>query len=101
MHSASGLPPPNPLANPKPDANQLMEYEMQRRNSRQRIEKLNVLRQKEMADETTRLLVLARQVREETAAGPASLSAIELNKIEAIEKLARSVREKMEFTFTP
>lgn len=101
MHNPSGLPPPNPLANPKPDANAIMEFEMQRRAAMQRIEKLNTLRQKEMTSETAMLLALARDVHAKTAADPKSLSAIEMHKIEAIEKLARSVREKMEFTVTP
>ncbi|HEY9125843.1 MAG TPA: hypothetical protein VIM62_01890 [Acidobacteriaceae bacterium] len=100
IHNPSGLPPPNPLANPKPDPNQIMEYEMQRRGLLQRYEKLNTLRQKEMTDDTARLLALAREVREKTTADPNSVTAIELQKIEAIEKLARSVREKMEFTLT-
>ena len=98
VHSPSGLPPPNPLANPRPDANQVMQYEMQRTDMRQRIEKLNTLRQKEMTDETTQLLRLAREVQEKTTPGSPSFSAMDLHKIEAIEKLARSVREKMEFT---
>lgn len=100
MHTTSGLPPPNPLANPKPDANQLMQYEAQRANIMHRIEQLNTLRQKEMADDTTRLLQLAKEVRDKTASDATALSALDLTKVEAIEKLARSVREKMEFTIS-
>lgn len=99
IHSSSGLPPPNPLANPKPDANQVMQGEMQRSNVMHRIEQLNLLRQKEMTDETTRLLQLAKELRSSTT-NAASLSAFDLNKAEAIEKLARSVREKMQFTLS-
>jgi hypothetical protein len=102
MHDPSGLPPHNALANPKPDANQIMEYDMQRINTMHRIEQLNTLRLKEMTEDTLRLLQLAKEVHQKTITGdPAAISAFELNKVEAIEKLARSVREKMAFTVSP
>ncbi|HTJ29521.1 MAG TPA: hypothetical protein VL346_03435 [Acidobacteriaceae bacterium] len=97
MRDPSGIPPPNPAANPQPNANQRMLYRMQQQEDLKRIEKLNVLRQKLMTDETDRLLALAREVHQKTAADPKSITAIEMIKIQAIEKLARSVREKMQF----
>jgi hypothetical protein len=93
------LPPLNPLANPKPDANRFMEYEMQRKQMQKRVEELNVLRHKEMTEDTAQLVKLAAEVKIETnTARLDALSALELRKVETIEKLAHGVREKMKTT---
>jgi len=64
-----------------------------------RLEQLNVLRQREMTDETARLVRLANEVKAETnKSAMDSLSVVELRKVELIEKLAKSVREKMKAT---
>jgi hypothetical protein len=98
LHNSGGVPPANPAANPRPDANQILEYSMQRQQNLKRIEELNVLRQKEMKEDTTKLLQLANEVKFETRPTRDSISAVELHKVEAIEKLAHSVREKMTYT---
>ena len=97
--SPSGIPPISPLANRTPDSNRIMEDSMQTPEGRKRLEKLNLLRQKEMTDETARLVRLANEVKAETGPGASnSLTVVELRKVELIEKLAKSVREKMKAT---
>jgi len=72
---------------------------MQTPEGRKRLEQLNLLRQKEMTDETARLVRLANEVKAETGQGTAnSLTVVELRKVELIAKLAKSVREKMKAT---
>ncbi len=57
---------------------------------------LNIERQKEMVSDTNKLLRLARELNQEVAAnGSATLTDDQLRKIAEIEKLARSVKEKM------
>jgi len=76
-----------------------MEDSMQTPESRKRLEQLNLLRQKEMKEETARLVRLADEVKVETGKGTAdSLTVVELRKVELIAKLAKSVREKMKAT---
>lgn len=95
----SGIPPISPLANRTADANRLMEDSMQTPEGRKRLEQMNLLRQKEMSDATARLVKLANEVKAETGQGAAnSLTVVELRKVELIEKLAKSVREKMKAT---
>jgi hypothetical protein len=61
-----------------------------------RIRALNVLRQKQMVADTDKLLKLARELNDEVAkANTGTLTPDELHKIADIEKLARSVRQKM------
>jgi hypothetical protein len=97
--SPSGIPPISPLANRTADANRIMEDSMQTPEARKRLEQLNVLRQKEMTDETARLVRLANEVKAETdKSATDSLTVVELRKVELIEKLAKSVREKMKAT---
>ena len=99
VHSASGIPPISPLANRTADANRIMEDSMRSPEMRKRLEQLNVLRQKEMTDETARLVRLANEVKTETSQGTTdSLTVVELRKVELIAKLAKSVREKMKTT---
>jgi len=57
---------------------------------------LNIERQKEMVSDTNKLLRLARELNEEVAANNSSgLTEDQIHKIAQIEKLARSVKEKM------
>jgi len=99
MRSTSGVPPISPLANRTADPNRIMEDSMQTPEARKRLEQLNVLRQKEMTDETARLVRLANEVKAETDKSTTdSLSVVELRKVELIAKLAKSVREKMKAT---
>jgi hypothetical protein len=97
IHDSSGLPPANPLANPTADPNRFMEDSMRLHDNQKRIAMLNVLRQKEMTTDTAKLVQLAHQVKAEaTLNGKDSLSVVELRQVEAIEKLARGVKDKME-----
>ena len=99
QHNPSGIPPISPLANRTPNANRIMEDSMQTPESRKRLEQLNLLRQKEMTEETARLVRLANEVKAETGKGTAdSLTVVELRKVELIAKLAKSVRDKMKAT---
>lgn len=57
---------------------------------------LNALRQKAMVSDTAKLLKLATELNAEASAGNSdSLTPSELRKLAAIEKLARSVKQKM------
>jgi hypothetical protein len=59
-----------------------------------RISLLNKLRQRSMIDDATKLLFLARQLN----AAPSSMSDAErMHKAAEIEKLAKSVKEKMSY----
>jgi len=99
MRSPSGIPPISPLVNRTADANRIMEDSMRTPEMRKRLEQLNVLRQKEMTDETAKLVKLAEEVKAETSLGTTdSLTVVELRKVELIAKLAKSVREKMKTT---
>jgi hypothetical protein len=61
-----------------------------------RIRGLNNERQKEMVSDTNKLLKLAQELNDEIAARNAgTLTFDQLHKIAEIEKLARSVKEKM------
>lgn len=57
---------------------------------------LNAERQKEMVSDTNKLLKLARELNYEVAAsGTSNLTPDDLHRLAEIEKLARSVKEKM------
>lgn len=57
---------------------------------------LSVQRQKQLASDSDRLLKLAKELNEEVAtAGPGPLTEEQLDKLNKIEKLARSVKEGM------
>ena len=99
--SATGIPPLNPLANRHPDANRILEDSMHSLENQRRLKELNVQRQKQMTDETAKLLALANQLKAETAKGSKdTVSIVEVRKAELIEKLAHDVREKMKATVT-
>ena len=59
-----------------------------------RISVLNRMRQKAIIDDATRLLILAQELNTESAAMP---SAERIHKAAEIEKLAKSVKEKMSY----
>jgi hypothetical protein len=89
-------PPINPLANRTADANRIMEDSMKLRENQKRLEQLNLQRHKEMTSDTEKLLALANQLKAETDKGAKdSLSMESVREAEQIEKLARTVREKM------
>lgn len=102
QHDMSGIPPINPLANRHPDANRLLEDAMRAKDNQKRLQQLNVQRQKQMTEDTARLLTLASELKSEMRQpGKDALSVVELRKAELIEKLARNVREKMKATIGP
>lgn len=60
-----------------------------------RIKALNSMRQKALVSDTDKLLKLANELNAEISANPDSLTSDQLRKLATIEKLARSVKEKM------
>jgi len=95
----SSWPPISPLANRTADANRILEDSMKLKENQKRIEELNLLRQKEMTSDTAKLLALANELKAETDKSTgAALSMNEVRKVEEIEKLAHSVRDKMKAT---
>jgi hypothetical protein len=81
-HSASHFPSDSPPLSP----NQTLDQK--------RISLLNKLRQRSMVDDATKLLFLARQLN----ADPSNMSDAErMHKAAEIEKLAKSVKEKMSY----
>ncbi len=72
---------------------------MNQRENSKRLKEINLQRQKEMTSDTARLLELANQLKNETdRTENDKLSVLEVRKAEMIEKLAKSVREKMKAT---
>jgi hypothetical protein len=97
----SGIPPINPLANRHPDPNRILEDSMRTADNQKRLAELNVQRQKQMTDDTAKLLLLASELKTETAkSGNDALSIVEARKAELIEKLAHNVRERMKASVT-
>jgi len=95
-HDYSGIPPMNLTSNPVPDANRFLESSMQMKENRKLQDTLNLQRHKDMASETQALVILAIQLKAETGQNSKDkLSVAELRKAELIEKLAKSVRNKM------
>jgi hypothetical protein len=65
----------------------------------QQIKQLNVLRQKQMTDDTVKLLALANELKSELEKGGKEASLIDqVRKAEKIEKLAHDVGQKMKIT---
>jgi hypothetical protein len=61
-----------------------------------RLNALNIERQKEMVSDANKLLKLAKELRDEVASSKSdSFTPDQLHKIAEIEKLARSVRQRM------
>ncbi len=93
--SAPGVwiaPQRNPVGNsPEPDAELTSK----------RLRALNEERQRTLVSDTLRLLALAQELNGEVGAdSPDSLTAAQLRKLSEIEKLARSVKEKMSYAIT-
>jgi len=66
------------------------------------IRQVNIARQKEMVSDAEKLVQLAGELDAEVRAGGDSpLSATQLNKIAMIQKLAHSVKDKMQFAVLP
>jgi hypothetical protein len=95
-------PPINPLANRTADPNRILEDSMKLRDYRKRMDQLNVVRQKEMASDTEKLVALANQLTSEmdkdSRDSKENLSMESVRQAEQIEKLAHSVRDKMRAT---
>lgn len=99
MHDPSGLPPLSPLIDRHPDNNRLLEDAMKLQDNRKRFTQLNLQRQKEMTEDTAKLLALANQLKSQM--DPASKNALSIESLreaEQIEKLAHTVRDKMRAT---
>ena len=63
-----------------------------------RVKALNIERQKSMVSDADKLVQLARELNTEIGqTAPDSLTAVQLRKIADIERLARSVRQKMSY----
>jgi len=89
-------PPINPLANRTADPNRILEDSMKLRENQKRMEQLNLQRHKEMTTDTEKLLSLANQLKSETDRNSKDALSVEaIRQAEQIEKLAKSVREKM------
>ena len=66
-----------------------------------RMRALNVERQKSVVSDTDKLLKLAKELNKEIEnSNPVALTPVQLRKISDIEKLARSVKQKMSASFT-
>ncbi len=86
-------------ANPHPDGIRALRDAMQRQETAKHFKELNLVRQKEMTTETVKLLQLAHELKAETDKSENDkLSMLEVRKAELIEKLAKSVRDKMKAT---
>ena len=86
-------------ANPRPDGVRALRDAMQQQDNAKRIKELNLQRQKDMTSDTVKLLELATQLNSETKKSENDrLSILQLRQAEMIEKLAKSVREKMSST---
>lgn len=98
---ASGVPPISPLANRHPDSNRIMEDAMRAQDNQKRIAELNLQRQKQMTEDTKKLLALANELKtdlDKNNNNRDTLSMMEVRKAEMIEKLAHGVRDKMRST---
>jgi hypothetical protein len=66
------------------------------------LRRINIARQKEMVSDAEKLVQLAGELDAEVrAAGNSPLSATQLDKIARIQKLAHSVKDKMQFAVLP
>jgi hypothetical protein len=86
-------------ANPRPDGIRALRDSMNQQETAKRLKELNLQRQKEMTSDTEKLLQLANELKSDTNKSEKDkLSMIEIRKAEMIEKLAKSVRDKMKAT---
>jgi hypothetical protein len=102
--SQQGPPPltPHPIllpeANHMPDVNDQMKLHQQNAK-KQNFDAANAERKKQLDDEATKLLILARDLKSQTDSIDASpLTHKALKEAEVIEILARDVKEKMKLT---
>ena len=97
--SSSGMAGLPENANPRPDGVRALRDAMQQQDNAKRTKELNLQRQKDMTSDTVKLLELATQLNSETKKSENDrLSILQLRQAEMIEKLAKSVREKMSST---
>jgi hypothetical protein len=87
-----------PEANHLPDVNDQMKLHQQNAK-KQNFDIANAERKRELDDESAKLLILARDLKEQTdRMGSAPLTSKALREAEIIEVLARDVKEKMKLT---
>jgi len=92
--------PRNELGNPHPDGVRILQDTLIAADRQKRLTMLNKQRQKDMSDETSKLLELANKLKVETdPIAPEKLSMEQVLQAEQIEKLAKQVREKMKASF--
>jgi hypothetical protein len=97
--NSSGMPGLPENANPRPDGVRALRDSMQQQDNVKRLKELNIQRQKDMTSDTVKLLQLASELKSDTDKSEKDkLSMLEVRKAEMIEKLAKSVREKMKAT---
>lgn len=83
-------------ANPHPDGVRILRDSMQQQDDQKKQAAANALRQKEIADDTAKLLQLANDLKAEMdKTGKDTLNMNVVRKAEQIEKLAHQVRDKM------
>ena len=76
--------------------------EISRQQFQKQLKELNIQRHKQLASDSVKLLALATELKAEVdQAGNADPTPDQLRKAEQIEKLARSVRDKMKADDTP
>ncbi len=92
------MPPIQPMNNRLPDANDQMKMREQQ-SEKQNVEAANVERKRQIAEDSTKLLKLAADLKAEvdkTSKDTLSLNVI--RKADEIERLAHDVKEKMKLT---
>ena len=83
-------------ANPHPDGVRILQDSMKTTDDQKKLAEQNALRQKQMTEDTAKLLQLATELKAEMdKSSKDTLSMNVVRKAEQIEKLAHAVREKM------
>jgi hypothetical protein len=83
-------------ANPHPDGVRALQDSMKTQDDQKKLSEQNQLRQKQLADDTAKLLQLATELKAEMdKTSKDTLNMNYVRKAEQIEKLAHTVREKM------
>jgi hypothetical protein len=86
-------------ANPRPDGVRALRDSMNQQENSKRLKEINLQRQKDMTSDTVKLLQLASELKSDTdKSEKEKLSMVEVRKAEMIEKLAKSVHDKMKAT---
>jgi len=84
------------VANPHPDGVRILQDSMKSQDEQKKLSEQNELRQKQMTEDTAKLLQLATELKTEMDKSTKdTLSMNVVRKAEQIEKLAHTVREKM------